>query len=348
MSSLSGLTATQIQAIATALAAAPTPAPTDGAALYTSYCSSCHSALAGSSVRGSSASTISSALSSVSQMRSISLTTTQIQAIATALGTTPTSATSASGTIDGAALYTQYCSGCHGSDKKGSSVSSIQSAISSVSQMRSLSAHERADPGHFNREHGPSADNDDHDCFRNDRRRRALYAILQRVPRQRQKGIISLIDSERHQQRESNEIAFAHERADPGHFNREHGPSAVNDDHDCFGNDRRRCALYAILQRVPRCACHERPQRGNGCPDTDRHQHDQRNDVSFYAHGGATPGYLGCVKFNNIDDDIGTGIDCMRLLPRHPAGNRPSLTPRGVGRDCRAAPATERVTARLP
>ncbi len=88
MSSLSSLTTTQVQAIATALATAPTPAPTDGAALYTSYCSSCHGALASSSVRGSSASTISSALSSVSQMRSISLTSTQIQAISTALGTT--------------------------------------------------------------------------------------------------------------------------------------------------------------------------------------------------------------------------------------------------------------------
>jgi hypothetical protein len=32
--------------------------------------------------------------------------------------------------IDGAALYTQYCSGCHGTSKKGSSVSAIQGAIS--------------------------------------------------------------------------------------------------------------------------------------------------------------------------------------------------------------------------
>jgi mono/diheme cytochrome c family protein len=31
--------------------------------------------------------------------------------------------------IDGAALYTQYCSGCHGNSKKGSSASSIQAAI---------------------------------------------------------------------------------------------------------------------------------------------------------------------------------------------------------------------------
>jgi len=33
--------------------------------------------------------------------------------------------------IDGAALYTQYCSGCHGNSMKGSSASSISSAISS-------------------------------------------------------------------------------------------------------------------------------------------------------------------------------------------------------------------------
>jgi hypothetical protein len=31
--------------------------------------------------------------------------------------------------IDGAALYTQYCSNCHGTSKKGSSASAIQSAI---------------------------------------------------------------------------------------------------------------------------------------------------------------------------------------------------------------------------
>lgn len=32
--------------------------------------------------------------------------------------------------IDGAALYTQYCSGCHGNSKKGSSATNIQNAIS--------------------------------------------------------------------------------------------------------------------------------------------------------------------------------------------------------------------------
>lgn len=46
-------------------------------------------------------------------------------------------------TIDGAALYTQYCAGCHGSlansSKKGRTASQIQSAINGVSSMRSLS-----------------------------------------------------------------------------------------------------------------------------------------------------------------------------------------------------------------
>ncbi|MGE5809215.1 MAG: c-type cytochrome [Nitrospirota bacterium] len=136
MSYLSNLTTTQVQAIASALAAAPAPAQTDGAALYTSYCSSCHGAFASSSVRGSSASTISSALSNVSQMMSISLTTTQIQAIATALGTTttpsPTPAPSPS-TTDGATLYDTYCASCHGplatSNKSGATAAQIQTGI---------------------------------------------------------------------------------------------------------------------------------------------------------------------------------------------------------------------------
>ncbi len=42
--------------------------------------------------------------------------------------------------IDGAALYTQYCSSCHGTSKKGSSASSIQTAINNnVGGMGSLS-----------------------------------------------------------------------------------------------------------------------------------------------------------------------------------------------------------------
>jgi len=85
MNSLSTLSSAQVQAIATALAVSPTPTPTDGTSLYASYCSSCHNTLASSDVKKSSASKIKSAISEVSGMKSISLTSTQIQAIATAL-----------------------------------------------------------------------------------------------------------------------------------------------------------------------------------------------------------------------------------------------------------------------
>ncbi|VVB86852.1 Cytochrome C oxidase, cbb3-type, subunit III [uncultured archaeon] len=82
MSSLSSLSSAQIQAIANVLP----PAPTDGASLYASYCSSCHGPLASSEVRGSSATDIQNAINSVSKMNSIVLTLAQRQAIATALG----------------------------------------------------------------------------------------------------------------------------------------------------------------------------------------------------------------------------------------------------------------------
>ena len=89
MRSLSSLTSTQLQAIASALSGGTTtPPPTsgDGASLYGTYCAGCHNALASSQVRGSSASSIQSAIRSVGQMRSLStLTSTQIQSIATAL-----------------------------------------------------------------------------------------------------------------------------------------------------------------------------------------------------------------------------------------------------------------------
>jgi mono/diheme cytochrome c family protein len=96
MGQFSILTTAQIQALAAALGsttAAPTPAGTEGATLYTTYCSSCHGALAASSKAGRTAAQIQTAIGSVSQMGSISLTTTQIQAIATALGTATPSST---------------------------------------------------------------------------------------------------------------------------------------------------------------------------------------------------------------------------------------------------------------
>jgi mono/diheme cytochrome c family protein len=109
----------------------------DGVALYSNKCRSCHGALATSSKRGRTASQIQAAISAnAGGMGSLStLNTAEIQAIAAALGSTtatPTpTPTSTPGAIDGAALYTQYCSGCHGSGKKGSSATSIQNAISS-------------------------------------------------------------------------------------------------------------------------------------------------------------------------------------------------------------------------
>ncbi len=161
MSGLS-LTSAQISAIASALAGTtpmptptPTPGPTpppttNGATLYANNCSGCHGALATSSKRGRTAAQITSAISSVSQMRGISLTSAQISAIASALsGTTPTpTPTPTPGptpppTTDGATLYANNCSGCHGalatSSKRGRTAAQITSAISSVSQMRGIS-----------------------------------------------------------------------------------------------------------------------------------------------------------------------------------------------------------------
>ena len=60
---------------------------TDGAALYTQYCASCHGSLSNSSKKGASASTIQIAINNVSAMSSLKiLTSAQVQAIATALG----------------------------------------------------------------------------------------------------------------------------------------------------------------------------------------------------------------------------------------------------------------------
>lgn len=61
------------------------PTTSNGSTLYASKCAACHGALASSTKKGKSATTIQSALTSVGAMSSISLTTTEIQAIATAL-----------------------------------------------------------------------------------------------------------------------------------------------------------------------------------------------------------------------------------------------------------------------
>ena len=138
MKIFSSLTAAQIQAIANALkTTTPIPTPTDGATLYTNYCSSCHGLLASSAKIGASVSRIQNAIGSVSAMSSLSsLTSAQIQAISNALTSTPMP-------TDGTSLYTINCFSCHGalanSQVGGSSVSDIQQAINEKSKMRYLS-----------------------------------------------------------------------------------------------------------------------------------------------------------------------------------------------------------------
>jgi uncharacterized protein (TIGR03382 family) len=129
MGSLSSLTSTQVQAIATALAGTTTPPPTstDGASLYAANCQSCHGALASSEVRGRSATQIRSAISSnTGGMGTLSsLTSTQISAIATVLadtgGTPTTSCTSCHAAPPDTGRHLKHvneqrisCARCHG------------------------------------------------------------------------------------------------------------------------------------------------------------------------------------------------------------------------------------------
>ncbi len=87
MGSLSGLTSSQISAIASALATTTsTLSPTDGAGQYAANCASCHGSLANSQVRGHSASDITQAIQSVSAMKYLSTLSSQtITAIASVL-----------------------------------------------------------------------------------------------------------------------------------------------------------------------------------------------------------------------------------------------------------------------
>jgi mono/diheme cytochrome c family protein len=118
----------QLRASATGAAATTT---TDGAALYTQYCASCHGALASSSKKGATATQIQNAINSnKGGMGSLSfLTSAQIQAIATALGgstTTPppttTGCTSCHAAPPNTGRHVMHvsekhlsCSACHGS-----------------------------------------------------------------------------------------------------------------------------------------------------------------------------------------------------------------------------------------
>lgn len=156
MRSLSTLTDSQVQLIASALAAPSpeaiaTPSST-GTSLYAMYCSGCHGPLASNNIRGRTAADIQSAISTISTMRQLSsLSTTEIQSIVSSLGgstatapPSPTTTATPPYSTDGAGLYVTYCAGCHGqlasNNIRGRTIPAIQSAISSVSSMRFLSS----------------------------------------------------------------------------------------------------------------------------------------------------------------------------------------------------------------
>lgn len=165
MSFLSNLTVADIQGIAAALymyipslppipPSPPAPTPPDpqwdGAALYGSYCSSCHNPLASSTKAGATESDIQAAISSnTGGMGYFStLTSAQVSAIATALAGDGSPAPAPTPTPGGVALYTANCSSCHGqiasSSVMGATVSGIESAINSnkggMSRLSSLAA----------------------------------------------------------------------------------------------------------------------------------------------------------------------------------------------------------------
>ena len=128
------LTAAEIQAIADALVTTTTPTPTptpDGATLYADNCAVCHGALASSNVSGVTAAQIQSAMGTIGTMKSLSLTTAEIQAIADVLATSTTPTPTP--TPDGAALYASDCAACHGalasSTKAGATAAQIQAGI---------------------------------------------------------------------------------------------------------------------------------------------------------------------------------------------------------------------------
>ena len=148
MGGLSGLTATQVQAIADALAGGgTTPTATVGEQRYISLCQSCHgfNGTGGSAkaVVGVSANQISNAVSSVAVMQNINLIGTDAVDIANFLssggGSQPQPTT-------GDALYAIKCAACHGPAGRGgseegvvgASLSKIQSAMRSVTEMRPI------------------------------------------------------------------------------------------------------------------------------------------------------------------------------------------------------------------
>lgn len=130
MGGLSGLTPTNVQAIADALVTGggtppppPSPTPVDGITLYTNNCSGCHSPLASSTKLNRTAVQIQAAIdANTGGMGGLSsLISTEVQAIADALaggGTTPTPTT-------GEQLYINSCQSCHGFNGTGGSAKAI-------------------------------------------------------------------------------------------------------------------------------------------------------------------------------------------------------------------------------
>ncbi len=112
---------------------------TDGAVLYSIYCAGCHGVLATSAKIGVTSSQIQTGISSVPDMRNLSiLTAVQKQAIADVLAGTPNA------NPDGTVLYATSCAKCHGamatSDVGGASASDINNSIKSVTSMKYLSS----------------------------------------------------------------------------------------------------------------------------------------------------------------------------------------------------------------
>ncbi|MCK4588038.1 MAG: c-type cytochrome, partial [Gammaproteobacteria bacterium] len=103
----------------------------DGQALYAANCASCHGA-DGSALTDRTAAQIAAAIVNVSTMTGVSLSGTEIQAIADFLSVTS----------DGQALYAANCSGCHGADGStlaGRTGAQIAAAIVNVSTMMGVS-----------------------------------------------------------------------------------------------------------------------------------------------------------------------------------------------------------------
>ncbi len=136
MGFLSTLTSEEVQAIAGVLPGSTPVDPTqpvDGATVYSNSCTSCHGALASTSIQGRTASSIQSAIDqNIGNMGFLStLTSEEVQAVADVLPVaTPVDPTLPA---DGTALYTSECAGCHGTlantNKPGRTATDIQSAI---------------------------------------------------------------------------------------------------------------------------------------------------------------------------------------------------------------------------